>query len=100
MTARTTIALPLFDRFTALDAVGPYEVFAGATRLAAASGTVGYAVRLVSVGGGPVRDDENGDQKLGRGAEVSSSDTPSTPVASPCRYTNMLRRLSKGRTQP
>jgi len=26
MTTRTTVAIPLFDRFTALDAVGPYEV--------------------------------------------------------------------------
>jgi transcriptional regulator GlxA family with amidase domain len=26
MTARTTVVIPLFDRFTALDAIGPYEV--------------------------------------------------------------------------
>jgi transcriptional regulator GlxA family with amidase domain len=26
MTSHTTVAIPLFDRFTALDAVGPYEV--------------------------------------------------------------------------
>jgi len=26
MTARTTVAIPLFDSFTALDAIGPYEV--------------------------------------------------------------------------
>jgi len=26
MTERTTVAIPLFDRFTALDAIGPYEV--------------------------------------------------------------------------
>jgi len=26
MTATTTVAIPLFDRFTALDAIGPYEV--------------------------------------------------------------------------
>ena len=37
-----------------LDVVGPYEVFAGATRVAAAAGSAGYTVRLVSAGGGAV----------------------------------------------
>jgi len=47
----------------------------------------GSASRLVTgvdqVGGGPAGDDENGDQKFGRGAEASSSATPSTPAAVP-----------------
>jgi Na+/melibiose symporter-like transporter len=34
------------------------------------------------VGGGPAGDVENGDQKLGRGADASSSDDPSMPDAS------------------
>jgi transcriptional regulator GlxA family with amidase domain len=38
-----------------LDAVGPFEVFAGASRAAAINSADGYTVRLVSVGGGPVR---------------------------------------------
>jgi len=37
-----------------LDAVGPFEVFAGATRVATSTGTRGYSVGLVSVGAGPV----------------------------------------------
>jgi transcriptional regulator GlxA family with amidase domain len=38
-----------------LDAVGPFEVFAGATRVAEGSRSSGYSVRLVSSTGGPVR---------------------------------------------
>ena len=46
-----------FDGMQSLDAVGPYEVFAGATqalRSAGVRGAAGYRVRLVSALGGPV----------------------------------------------
>ncbi len=46
---RMTIAIPLFDGFTALDAVGPYEVL---------SRLPGAEVRLVAVEPGPKRTDD------------------------------------------
>ena len=42
------IAIPLFDRFTALDAVGPYDVL---------SRLPGAKVTFVAKGTGPVRND-------------------------------------------
>jgi transcriptional regulator GlxA family with amidase domain len=50
-----TVVVVTYPGLQSLDAAGPVEVFAGATRLAEASGSSGYIVRLVSVGGGPVR---------------------------------------------
>ncbi|HWM74908.1 MAG TPA: DJ-1/PfpI family protein [Nocardioides sp.] len=44
----TTVAIPLYDGFTALDVVGPYQMLAM---------TPGVSVRLVAETAGPVRDD-------------------------------------------
>jgi transcriptional regulator GlxA family with amidase domain len=48
----TRVVIPVFDGVQPLDVVGPYEVFAGAARLAPPGG--GYEVRLVGAGGAPV----------------------------------------------
>jgi transcriptional regulator GlxA family with amidase domain len=51
-----SVAIVAFPGFQCLDAVGPFEVFAGATRAAAMLGRPGaYRVVLCSAGGGPVR---------------------------------------------
>jgi transcriptional regulator GlxA family with amidase domain len=50
-----TVVIVAYPGMQTLDAVGPYEVFAGATRVAEGTRTGGYAVRLVSAAGGPVR---------------------------------------------
>ena len=50
------VVIVAFDGVQPLDAVGPHEVFAGATRAAAAQGRpTGYQVAVASVRGGPVR---------------------------------------------
>ena len=49
------VVIVAFDGLQPLDAVGPHEVFAGATRAAAALGRAGYRVTLASRQGGPVR---------------------------------------------
>ena len=50
------VVIVAFDGVQPLDAVGPHEVFAGATRAAAALGRAGgYEVAVASVGGGTVR---------------------------------------------
>jgi transcriptional regulator GlxA family with amidase domain len=49
------VVIVAFDGLQPLDAVGPHEVFAGATRAAAALGRAGYRVTLTSRQGGPVR---------------------------------------------
>ena len=50
------IVIVAFDQLQPLDVVGPHEVFAGATRVAARLGRPsGYAVTVVSRHGGPVR---------------------------------------------
>jgi transcriptional regulator GlxA family with amidase domain len=49
------VVIVAFDRLQPLDAVGPHEVFAGATRAARSLGkTGGYRLTLASVDGGPV----------------------------------------------
>jgi transcriptional regulator GlxA family with amidase domain len=55
--ARRLVVIVMYDGVQPLDAVGPHEVFAGATALLAAEGRrhEGYDVQLVSVGGAPVR---------------------------------------------
>jgi transcriptional regulator GlxA family with amidase domain len=50
------VVIVTFEGVQPLDAVGPHEVFAGATRAAASLGRAGgYRVDLVSASGGPVR---------------------------------------------
>ncbi len=50
------VVIVTFPGFQPLDAVGPFEVFSGATRAAASLGrTGGYQVGLASVAGAPVR---------------------------------------------
>ncbi len=51
------VVIVCFDGLQPIDAVGPHEVFAGASRAAAASGrnASGYRVTMASVRGGPVR---------------------------------------------
>ena len=49
------VVVVAYPGMQSLDAVGPYEVFAGATRVVGASPASGYTVRLVSVDGRPVR---------------------------------------------
>ncbi len=53
MRKRNVVVL-VYPGVQSLDAVGPYEVFAGATRVAASIGSAGYSVRLVSADGRPV----------------------------------------------
>ena len=53
------VVIIAFDGVQPLDVTGPHEVFAGASRAAAARGRVGYRVGVVSRGGGTVRA-ENG----------------------------------------
>jgi transcriptional regulator GlxA family with amidase domain len=48
------VVIVAYPGMQSLDAVGPFEVFAGATRVATSTGTRGYSVGLVSVGAGPV----------------------------------------------
>ncbi len=62
------IAIPLFDRFTALDAVGPYEVL---------SRVPGATVRFVASEPGPVRTDT---RMLAIVAEASLADSPEPDV--------------------
>ncbi len=50
-----SVVIVAYPGMQALDVVGPFEVFAGATRVAESRGAAGYSVRLVSVHGGPVR---------------------------------------------
>jgi len=54
MRSRNVVVLT-YPGIQSLDAVGPYEVFAGASRAVEASSSAGYAVRLVSVEGRAVR---------------------------------------------
>jgi transcriptional regulator GlxA family with amidase domain len=50
------VVIVAFPGLQSLDAVGPYEVFAGATRVARSTGrSGGYQVSLVSIDGRPVR---------------------------------------------
>ena len=50
------VVIVAFEGVQPLDAVGPHEVFAGATRAAAAQGRpTAYRVAVASVRGGPVR---------------------------------------------
>jgi len=50
------VVIVAFEGFQPLDAVGPHEVFAGASRAASAAGRpLRYRVSLASAGGGPVR---------------------------------------------
>jgi transcriptional regulator GlxA family with amidase domain len=58
------VAIPLYDRFTALDAVGPYTVLAFAP---------GFTVTFVSAKTGPVLDDRG---QLGLTATASYDDLP------------------------
>jgi len=62
------IAIPIFDRFTALDAVGPYEVL---------SRLPGACVRFVAREAGPVRTDN---RMLKLVAEARFEDVPSPEV--------------------
>lgn len=62
------IAIPIFDRFTALDAVGPYEVL---------SRLPGARVRFVAHEAGPVRPDT---RMLALVAEARLEDVPSPEV--------------------
>jgi len=64
----TEIAIPLFDRFTALDAVGPYQVLAGLP---------GAQVRFLGPEAGPVRADN---RMLTLVAEASYEDSPAPDV--------------------
>jgi transcriptional regulator GlxA family with amidase domain len=49
------VVVVAYPGMQSLDAVGPYEVFAAGTRVVGGSPSSGYAVRLVSVDGRPVR---------------------------------------------
>ena len=49
------VVIVAYPGMQSLDAVGPFEVFAGATRVVASTRSRGYSVDLVSVDGGPVR---------------------------------------------
>jgi transcriptional regulator GlxA family with amidase domain len=49
------VVVVTYPGMQSLDAVGPYEVFAGASRVVESSPSSGYTVRLVSVDGQPVR---------------------------------------------
>lgn len=62
------IAIPLFDRFTALDAVGPYQVLAGLP---------GAQVRFLGPEAGPVRADN---RMLTLVAEAPYEDSPAPDV--------------------
>ncbi|HZI92444.1 MAG TPA: DJ-1/PfpI family protein [Thermoleophilaceae bacterium] len=62
------IAIPLFDRFTALDAVGPYQVLAGIP---------GAQVRFLGPEAGPVRADN---RMLTLVAEAPYEDSPAPDV--------------------
>jgi len=62
------IAIPLFDRFTALDAVGPYQVLAGLP---------GARVRFLGPETGPVRSDN---RMLTLVAEAPYEDSPAPDV--------------------
>ena len=62
------IAIPLFDRFTALDAVGPYQVLAGLP---------GAQVRFLGPEAGPVRADN---RMLTLVAEASYEDCPAPDI--------------------
>jgi putative intracellular protease/amidase len=62
------VAIPLFDRFTALDAVGPYQVLAGLP---------GARVRFLGPEAGPVRSDN---RMLTLVAEAAWEDLPAPDV--------------------
>ena len=62
------VAIPLYPRFTALDAVGPYTVLAFAP---------GYTVTFVAAEPGPVIDDQN---SLTITATASYADLPDPDV--------------------
>lgn len=62
------IAIPLYDRFTALDAVGPYQVL---------SALPGARVRFIAVEAGPVRADN---RMLTLVAEASLDEVPSPDI--------------------
>lgn len=49
-----TVLILGFEGVQALDMVGPFEVFTGASLYASAQGAEGYTVRIVSSGGAPV----------------------------------------------
>jgi transcriptional regulator GlxA family with amidase domain len=53
-TMARSVVLVGYPRIQALDLVGPFEVFTGATLLLAAEGRDGYQVSIASVGGKPV----------------------------------------------
>ena len=54
--ARRTVCIVTFDGMQPLDAIGPFEVFAGATKVLAAQrrSAAGYELALVSEHGAPV----------------------------------------------
>jgi transcriptional regulator GlxA family with amidase domain len=49
------VVIVTYPGMQSLDAVGPLEVFSGATRVRESTGSAAYSVRLVSVDGRPVR---------------------------------------------
>jgi transcriptional regulator GlxA family with amidase domain len=49
------VVIVAYPGMQSLDAVGPFEVFAGASRVVQGTRSDGYSVRLVSVDGAPVR---------------------------------------------
>ncbi len=49
------VVIVTYSGMQSLDAVGPFEVFAGASRVVASTRSAGYSVRLVSADGRPVR---------------------------------------------
>jgi transcriptional regulator GlxA family with amidase domain len=72
------VVIVAYPGMQSLDAVGPFEVFAGATRVAASTGAGGYSVHLVSVDGRPVRTGSGMD--LGTGPLPPSDETIDTLV--------------------
>jgi transcriptional regulator GlxA family with amidase domain len=111
--ALRNVLIVAFDGVQPLDAVGPHEVFAGASQAAAALGRTGrYHVELVSVGGGPVRTEsglqlgtaplpEPGDLSLridtlvlpgGRGANAAADDDEL--IGFVCRIAPRCRRVA------
>ena len=62
------VVIVAYPGMQSLDVVGPFEVFAGATRVVASTRSLGYTVGLVSVDGGPVRS--------GSGVELGTEPLP------------------------
>ena len=71
---RRSVVIVAFDGLQPLDAVGPHEVFAGATQVLAAQkhSTVGYDISIVSTGGMPVTTES--------GLQIVTAPLPSTRV--------------------